>query len=242
MCTLTILPESKDVLRFSAMMNRDELNERQKALPPLLRDGILAPRDADAGGTWTAINESGLIGFVLNRTEEGDRLNSGSVSRGSILPALLVAPSVKDASGLWHRIPLHDMRPFYCLLRDRQEQRLFSFNGEALTHRLMDIASPLLLATSGLGDSLVHPYRESLFARLLSHHPDRETQRQFHHHHDPRHPAQSVMMMRDDARTVSITSYNVQISTASIDYFDIDGSTVRAQLRLRNAKESLYAS
>lgn len=242
MCTLTILPESEDGMRFTAMMNRDELKTRKKALPPVWQDGILAPRDADAGGTWTAMNESGLIGFVLNRTKAGDRQNTGSISRGHILPALLKAHSVNDTLDLWPSIPLSDMKPFYCLLRDRHEQHLYMFNGKILTRRSIHVARPLLLATSGLGDSLVRHYRKSLFADLLLRHPDRAAQKEFHQRHDPLQPTQSVMMMRDEARTVSIAAWSVGSRSASLRYFDVDGEIFQVRLRLSRFMEPLHAS
>lgn len=239
MCTLTILPRTDDGLLFSAIMNRDELRSRKKATPPAWQNGIFAPRDTDAGGAWTAINRAGLIGFVLNRTEKDNHYNDGSISRGSLLPILLRASSVNSAVNAFGYIHLEKMRPFYCLLRDTAGQILFTYNGRSLSRTAVPLDQPFLLATSGLGDGLVRPYREARFLEMLANGRNREAQKRFHNTFDPEYPVQSVLMQRDEARTVSITSYAVEENAAVIEYRDID-STESVQTRIALQAEESY--
>jgi hypothetical protein len=72
MCTLTIIPNPNERFKFSAIMNRDELRIRSRALSPV---------DTDSGGTWTGANEYGLIGFLLNRTHPDDPIEMPTTSR-----------------------------------------------------------------------------------------------------------------------------------------------------------------
>ncbi len=79
--------------------NRDESPRRGEALPPeeLVVGGrrVLAPRDADQGGTWIGIDEHGACLCVLN----GDR------------PAAAPAPDDATSRGLLVRELLADARP-----------------------------------------------------------------------------------------------------------------------------------
>ncbi len=83
---------------FHLLFNRDELLSRRKALTPQLRpmsDGpgqILAPIDADAGGTWLGASSSGLLTCLLNYYPFTHRLAQSPAlyrSRGQIIPLLL---------------------------------------------------------------------------------------------------------------------------------------------------------
>src|SRR3954447_19258865 len=67
MCTVTFIPLKDRVILTS---NRDEKYSRKQALPPqqfYFNGGtIIYPQDADAGGTWVAINEDGNAAVLLN--------------------------------------------------------------------------------------------------------------------------------------------------------------------------------
>ena len=90
MCTATWLIHRDG---FELYFNRDESVRRGAAHAPeiLELDGVrcLAPRDADAGGTWLGVNEHGLAVGLLNawdglepaRPEPGELLCSSSLER-----------------------------------------------------------------------------------------------------------------------------------------------------------------
>src|SRR3954453_15845460 len=67
MCTVTFIPLKDRVILTS---NRDEKYSRRQALPPqqFTHNGgtIIYPKDADAGGTWIALNEDGNAAVLLN--------------------------------------------------------------------------------------------------------------------------------------------------------------------------------
>jgi hypothetical protein len=88
MCTVTWTRDGKE---YELFMNRDELHSRGSASPPEVRRRkgvkVIAPIDADGGGTWIAANEWGLTICLLNhypdageplvRESSGDRRSSG---------------------------------------------------------------------------------------------------------------------------------------------------------------------
>src|SRR3954467_7532888 len=67
MCTVTFIPLKDTIILTS---NRDEKYSRKQALPPQQFDftggTIIYPKDADAGGTWIAMNEDGNAAVLLN--------------------------------------------------------------------------------------------------------------------------------------------------------------------------------
>ena len=74
------------------------------------------------------------------------------------------------------------------------------------------LAEPMLLTSSSLGDALVRGPRRRLFEQLVLAAPEKrriEAQARFHQHQWTAHPAFSVRMERQDARTVSRTIVRV---------------------------------
>lgn len=100
MCTVSFLP---GLPRGGYLLatNRDESPRRLPALPPFAAEIggrlVLAPRDADAGGTWVGVDEAGFALTVLN----GDRPAAApppaeAVSRGRLVLDLLACRSPEE--------------------------------------------------------------------------------------------------------------------------------------------------
>jgi len=92
MCTLVLLQRPGELLAISG--NRNELLSRP-ASGPRLSNGILAPRDDLAGGSWLGINAQGLFVCVTNR--HGGMIDPSRRSRGLLV---LEALQAKSARGL----------------------------------------------------------------------------------------------------------------------------------------------
>lgn len=78
--------------------NRDEADDRP-AEPPSVRDGepaVLAPRDAEAGGTWIGVNEHGVLAALTNRWVDADL--PGDRSRGLLVNDVLAEGSAEDGA------------------------------------------------------------------------------------------------------------------------------------------------
>ena len=97
MCTLTLAWRTFGDAPVALAATRDEALDRPSE-PPALRDGevpYVAPRDAEAGGTWIGVSEGGLVVAVTNRWLDADR--EGDRSRGQLVRDCLTAASAEDA-------------------------------------------------------------------------------------------------------------------------------------------------
>ncbi|WP_280586263.1 NRDE family protein [Halorubrum sp. Boch-26] len=101
MCTLTLAWRAFGDAPIALAANRDEALDR-RADPPAVRepaggDGVryVAPRDAEAGGTWIGLSESGVTVAITNRWLDADR--EGDRSRGLLVRDCLEADSAEAA-------------------------------------------------------------------------------------------------------------------------------------------------
>jgi hypothetical protein len=100
MCTLVLLLRPGELLAVSG--NRNELLSRP-ASGPRVEDGILAPRDEIAHGTWLGLNKHGLFVCVTNR--RGAMVDPARRSRG-----LLVSEALHAASARGLHLALRELR------------------------------------------------------------------------------------------------------------------------------------
>ena len=101
MCTLVLLQRPGELLAISG--NRNEMLTRPSS-GPRLENGILAPRDELAHGSWLGVNRRSLFVCVTNR--RGAMVDPARRSRGLLVMEALQAQS---ASGL-HQA-LRELRP-----------------------------------------------------------------------------------------------------------------------------------
>ena len=97
MCTLTLGWRVFDDAPVVVAANRDERLGRPSE-PPAVEAGdpsILAPRDAEAGGTWIGYNEHGVFAAITNRW--ADVPGGGERSRGLLVRDVLGAASAHEA-------------------------------------------------------------------------------------------------------------------------------------------------
>jgi uncharacterized protein with NRDE domain len=90
-CTLVLLLKPGELIAASG--NRNELLARP-ASGPRIHDGILAPRDEAAHGTWLGLNRHGLFACVTNR--HGAMIDAGRRSRGLLVRDALQAGSARE--------------------------------------------------------------------------------------------------------------------------------------------------
>ena len=210
MCTLTIIPID-DGAGFRLVTNRDEQRDRPKASPP--RHRVLHgrewiwPEDGLAGGAWVGASETGLALSILNLNFTPPRplpARSQLVSRGHIIPALAGCAGADEALEALAATSLDGFAPFRLVAADFARIGVARWDRERLTIDRRPMA-PLCLVSSGLGDDLVAP-RLALFDEFLAAHgATRRMQDEYHRHSWPGRAGISVMMSRQDARTVSTT-------------------------------------
>ena len=96
-CTLTLAWQVFPDTPVAVAANRDEADGRPSEPPAVLeRDPrVVAPRDAEAGGTWIGYNDRGLLVAITNRWNDADL--AGERSRGLLVRDALRRPSAEAA-------------------------------------------------------------------------------------------------------------------------------------------------
>ncbi|RKD97122.1 NRDE family protein [Halopiger aswanensis] len=100
MCTLTLAWQVFDDAPVAVAANRDEAVGRESRPPSVYREEplIVAPRDAEAGGTWIGYNEFGVFAGITNRWTDADL--AGERSRGLLVADALEARSAAEAASI----------------------------------------------------------------------------------------------------------------------------------------------
>jgi uncharacterized protein with NRDE domain len=140
-CTLALAWRAFGDAPIALASNRDEALDRP-AEPPAVResdsgDGVryVAPRDAEAGGTWIGLSESGVAVAVTNRWLDADR--EGDRSRGLLVRDCLEAGSAEAAVRAVERdLQRRSYDGFNLVLADAAAAFLLSYDGRLAITRL----------------------------------------------------------------------------------------------------------
>lgn len=129
MCTLVLLQKPGALLAISG--NRNELLARP-ASGPRVSDGILAPRDELAGGSWLGLNRHGLFVCVTNR--RGTMIDPSRKSRG-----LLVIEGLRAHGARGLRAALQELRGdrhngFHLIYADLEKAYVTWSDGASVQH------------------------------------------------------------------------------------------------------------
>ena len=221
MCTLSVIATGTPG-GFRVVHNRDELRSRAIGEAPAWRDvagadGVarraIYPVDPDAGGTWIAARDDGVVYAILNVNPSADA-GSPAASRGRVISDLLARP----ANAVLRHPDSERMRS-YRVVRVRrdgdavvvEEHRSF---GADRTDRRAVLDGPRVWVSSGLGDEAVEP-RVRLFEAMVGGEGEGEgdplagAQDAYHRHVWADRPEISVLMSRGDARTTAISTVDV---------------------------------
>ncbi|WP_431215499.1 NRDE family protein [Puia sp. P3] len=115
MCTVTFVPSAEG---FYLTSNRDERAGRGIAQPPKVYsdgpEGLIYPKDPDAGGSWIVMKESGSAAVLLN----GAFLRHQRRSRYRISRGLVLLEIIRETDPLAHfrDMDLEDVEPFTLIL------------------------------------------------------------------------------------------------------------------------------
>ena len=122
MCTVVILRRPGEPWPVILAANRDERLDRAWDPPAAWwpdRPGVVGGRDRDAGGTWMAANEAGVVATVLNRPGSLGRA-PGKRSRGELPLLALERRTAEAAATAITALPAAEWRPFNMVLADRE--------------------------------------------------------------------------------------------------------------------------
>lgn len=229
MCTLTwwSAPDGYEVF-----FNRDELRTRGGATPPSLQiwQGMrfLAPLDRPSGGTWLLANQAGVTLAILNLYERELPEIPGAVyrSRGLFLRSLADCRSLEEVAGRLGRDPVNHCNAFTLLGFDQSGAAGFRVwrwihDRERLSGPDPDPAMPV--CSSSVDTVRVVEARRRAFGEIVRH--DRsgpESLWAFHHFDQGGRPsADTVLMCRPDARTLSISRVRVGPDRVRFAYEEI---------------------
>ena len=103
MCTLTLAWQVFADSPVAVAANRDEALGRPSDPPARIEDdpAVVAPLDAEAGGTWIGYNEYGLFVGITNRWVDADL--AGERSRGLLVRDALRQPDAESAARMVER-------------------------------------------------------------------------------------------------------------------------------------------
>jgi transport and Golgi organization protein 2 len=221
-CTVTIVPVRNG---FRLGCNRDERRDRVAALPPavhgLSHRTAIFPVDPAGPGTWVGINDASLAAALLNRSADSTAPHHKSRrrSRGLIIPYLLACDSLADAVHRGAAVDPRDFDRFRLAIVQRGTVATLTSDGAELAVEVTELARPMMLTSSSLGDALVERPRRRLFERVFAGGERTWVQAQslFHRHQWRSRRDISVRMARADATTVSQTF--VIVMGSAIDEF-----------------------
>ena len=184
MCTLAIYVRALAGFPLVVAANRDEFLARPTSPPTLLDEthGIFGGRDDVAGGTWLAVNRSGMVAALLNR-RTSDAPDPSRRSRGQLCLSMLRATSAAEAAALLERERADDYNPFNLLVADRSQGWIATNHRAEIATRalenglhlvtnldLNDPTCPRIAASyrgfAALLDSKIDPSGEEFRARL----------------------------------------------------------------------------
>ena len=223
MCTVTYIPVNEVYFLTS---NRDEKNLRGQAIAPTVYEingkKLIFPRDADAGGSWIALHESGNAAVLLNGAFEKHIPEPPyRLSRGKIF--LNIIASDRPVRH-FHQMDLRRIEPFTVVVLEKDNLYECRWDGSGKHFRQLKKHRPYIWSSVTLYDSEVIKKREQWFAAFLNNHshPTQKDILAFHRFTGDGDEANDLLMERGDLySTVSITSLLITADRGSMKYLDL---------------------
>ncbi len=129
-CTLTLAWQVFDDAPVAVAANRDEALGRDSTPPAVFDDDplIVAPRDAEAGGTWIGYNENGVFAGITNKWTDAEL--AGDRSRGLLVADVLEATSAADAAAsIEDAVEADEYDGFYLVVADATDAFCYAWDG-----------------------------------------------------------------------------------------------------------------
>jgi hypothetical protein len=212
---------------YEVFFNRDERRSRKPGLPPrILRrtTRYIAPADGDFGGSWIAVNESGVTLALLNGYVDSDDGTTepaeGFTSRGLLLTLLIDELSIDGVLARLETVPLKPYRSFLLTVFDAVGGGVLArwTDGRLSIEDQIDDLMPIV--SSSFETTEVSRSRRSVFAQMVSAGRLRSSRLHlaFHRSHIPERGPRSTCMHRPDAETVSFSRVEVDRREIRLHY------------------------
>jgi hypothetical protein len=201
-------------------MNRDEKRNRATALPPKIFDlgdrRAIYPRES-SGGTWIAVNDSGVCLALVNWHRIEREPVKKIVSRGRIVSELAGKADSVDIAESLRSLRLKQVRPFRLIAIVPVEKAVteWRWNLARLSERRYPWSSQHWFS-SGFDERKAEWVRGRVCERRSR--ADIDQLRALHRSHAPRRGPFSICMHREDAATVSYTEISVENGKITMRY------------------------
>lgn len=150
MCTIALAWRTLADAPVAVAANRDEALDRPSRPPGVLDEDptVVAPQDAEAGGTWIGVSERGLVVAITNRKTDLD----DDRSRGLLVRDALSQPDAEAAvEFVRDSVRNHRYAGFNLLVVDADSATYFEWDGSLSTRELEPGVH--VIGNAGLGDA-----------------------------------------------------------------------------------------
>lgn len=212
MCTISFIARKNG---YALAMNRDEKLTRAIGLPPKLRkvDGraVLYPSEP-GGGTWIALNDSGVTFALINWYSIRAQVKSKPVSRGKVVNTVSTAFTPDFATVALAQLPLKQINPFRLIGFFPATHEITEWRWDL--KKLVRKKCPWKMQqwiSSGFDEQAAKRLRGQTFRNALAQKSagSLDWLRRRHRSHTPQTGPFSTCMHRADAATVSYTETTV---------------------------------
>lgn len=222
MCTVTFVPGKAGVVHLTS--NRDERISRIAAIRPRQYNGVIYPRDREAGGSWIALKKSGDAGVLLNGAfVMHHRLGGYRKSRGLVF---LEVVQQEDPLSAFCGMCLEGIEPFTLVLFTGG--RLFEccWDGKERYVRQLDTSRPHIWSSVTLYDEGVRGQREAWLTKWYGL-GDISTESILAFHRQARR--------KGEVATVSITTIRIEDGGGKLSYYDMreEGKVSKSAFMIR---------
>jgi hypothetical protein len=220
MCTVTFVARKRG---YALGMNRDEKLTRAKGLPPKVRTvngvKVLSPSEPD-GGTWIALNETGVTLALINWYSVANRVATHVVSRGEVIETLCASTSLDPVDAGLRKLPLAQINPFRLIGVFPADRSVIEWRWDLNCLVIKNLAwETQQWISSGFDEPAAQRVRDQTFLRALCQtSPGVNWLRRLHRSHNPQVGPFSTCMHRADAATVSYTEISVSSRASRMSY------------------------
>lgn len=221
MCTVTFLPRRRG---YALAMNRDEKLTRVKGLPPsekTVRGRTVICPSEPGGGTWIALNDSGITFALINWYSITAQVKGEAASRGKVVNAVSAAVTLGRADDALAELPLNKISPFRLIgvFPDPNGIAEWRWDLKRLVRKNHPWEAQQWIS-SGFDEPKAQRIRSETFQRALKQKSagSLDWLRRLHRSHSPQSGPFSTCMHRTDAATVSYSEVSVSPNGALLGY------------------------
>jgi hypothetical protein len=248
MCTLSVLrrptpADDREPPLWRVSFNRDERRTRPPAFPPdqhIYDDRVaLHPIDPLGGGTWIAASSAGLVFALLNGYSDSDSqpntAQAATKSRGLIIPALLSADTLDAVTTRVQAIDPVTFLSFRLVIIADHGAREAVNDGRRLEFDDVPEGAAWMRSSSSVRPEVVLPHRRAMFQHDVAASRSAAAQDRLHLTRHATDPALGVLMEREDARTMSVTTVEVFAAHVRMTYRPLEPDAMTTTIDIARA-------